>query len=165
MLSIVLFIFLPFTGGFCIIASVQIKTFFYHCPWPPARDLSSRVSSLVFSRGHLTLDLAMSVGQSDRPSDRLSLCQSVTFFNCERSLHYCPCPSICKCLTVYRAFIQEDDTADFLDYDHLANKSPRHTDQESLLYIRAKISIKLCARLSGHNMQRTARSSIINCSE
>ena len=41
----------------------------------------------IFSRGHATLRLAVSVGRSVRQS----VGPSVTFLNCDRFLHYCSC--------------------------------------------------------------------------
>ena len=40
----------------------------------------------IFSRGHATLHLAMSVGKLVR--------RSVTFLNSKRFLHYCSCPTV-----------------------------------------------------------------------
>ena len=45
---------------------------------------------IIFSRGHATLHLAVSVGRSVRPSVR----PSVTFLNSERFSHYCSCPTV-----------------------------------------------------------------------
>ena len=58
---------------------------FHHCPCPPARDLGSRVSGLVFSRRHVTLHLALSIGRSVRPKYFSSI-----FFFCDLSnCDYC----------------------------------------------------------------------------
>ena len=51
--------------------------------------------SLVFSRGHATLHLTVSVGRSVR--------RSVTFLNCERILLYCSCPTVRDWIAVYSA--------------------------------------------------------------
>ena len=53
---------------------------------------------------HPTLHLAMLVGPSVRPSVCLpSVRRSVTFLNCERFLHHCPCPIVRNCPAVYPA--------------------------------------------------------------
>ena len=48
-------------------------------------------SSIIFSCGHVTLHLAMSVRKK------------VTFLNCKRFLHNCSCPSVCDWIAVYLA--------------------------------------------------------------
>ena len=48
---------------------------------------------------YATLHPALSVRPSVRPSVR----RSVTFLNCERFLHYSPCPPVRDCLAVYPA--------------------------------------------------------------
>ena len=55
----------------------------------------------LFCRGHATLHLAVSVGPSVRPS--------VTFLNCERLLHYCPCQTVRDCPAVYPTLILRKD--------------------------------------------------------
>ena len=50
---------------------------------------------LIFSRGHATLELAVSVG--------LSVGWSVTFLICERFRHCCPCPTKHECIFCYTA--------------------------------------------------------------
>ena len=59
------------------------------------RTVFARVSDLVFSRGHATLHLAVSVRPSVRPS--------VTFLNCDRFSHYCSCPTVRDWIAVYPA--------------------------------------------------------------
>ena len=49
---------------------------------------------MLFSRGHATLHLAVSVGRSVGP---------VTFLNSERFLHYCSCPTVRNWIAVYPA--------------------------------------------------------------
>ena len=56
-------------------------------------------NSCIFSRGHATLHLAVSVGRLVRPSVR----PSVTFLNSERFLHYCSCPTVRDWIAVYPA--------------------------------------------------------------
>ena len=51
----------------------------------------------VFSHGHATVHLAVSFSSS--------ISQSELFLNCERFLHYCPCPTIRDCLAVYPALL------------------------------------------------------------
>ena len=53
----------------------------------------------IFSRGHATLHLAMSVGTLVGPSVR----RSVTFLNSERFSHYCSCPTVRDWIAVYPA--------------------------------------------------------------
>ena len=53
----------------------------------------------VFSRGHATLHLAVSVGMSVGPS----VGRSVTFLNSERFSHYCSCPTVRDSIAVYPA--------------------------------------------------------------
>ena len=50
-------------------------------------------SHSVFSRGHATLHLAVSVGTK------------VTYLNYKRFLHYCPCQTVRDCLAVYTALL------------------------------------------------------------
>ena len=57
----------------------------------------------LFSRGHATLHLAVSVGRSVGPSVRLSVRPSVTFLNYERFSHYCSCPTVRDWIAVYPA--------------------------------------------------------------
>ena len=49
----------------------------------------------IFSRGHATLHLAVSVGRSVSPS--------VTFLNSERFSHYCSCPTVREWIAMYPA--------------------------------------------------------------
>ena len=55
--------------------------------------------SMVFSRGHATLHLAVSVGMLVGPSVR----RSVTFLNSGWFLHYCSCPTVRDWIAVYPA--------------------------------------------------------------
>ena len=59
----------------------------------------SKVKLYLFSRGHATLHLAVSVGRSVRPS--------VTFLNSE---HYCPCPTVRDWIAVYPALLSYQST-------------------------------------------------------
>ena len=61
-------------------------------------------ASLVFSRGHATLHLAVSVGRSVGRS----VGPSVTFLNSERFLHYCSCPTVRDWIAVYPALFKSE---------------------------------------------------------
>ena len=71
----------------------------HYCPCPTVRDADAVFPAFIFSRGHATLHLAVSVGPSVRPSVR----PSVTFLNCDRFSHYCSCPTVRDWITVYPA--------------------------------------------------------------
>ena len=58
-------------------------------------NLSLALGEDIFSYGHATLHLAVSVRPSVRPS--------VTFLNCERFSHYRSCPTVRDWIAVYPA--------------------------------------------------------------
>ena len=55
----------------------------------------------LFSRGHATLHLAVSIRPSVGP---------VTFLNCERFSHYCSCPSVRDWIAVYPTLFSFHET-------------------------------------------------------
>ena len=59
------------------------------------RIFSDHVFFKLFSRGHATLHLAVSVGRS--------VSRYVTFLNSERFSHYCSCPTVRDWIAVYPA--------------------------------------------------------------
>ena len=71
---------------------------FYECVTDQSTDQSTVlhcIRSVLFSRGHATLHLAVSVGPSVRPL--------VTFLNFDRSSHHCYCPTVRDWIAVYPA--------------------------------------------------------------
>ena len=64
-------------------------------------DLNSSLS--LFSGGHATLHLAVSVGMSVGRPVGPSVGRSVTFLNSKRFLHYCSCPTVRDWTAVYPA--------------------------------------------------------------
>ena len=61
------------------------------------------VTLFLFSRGHATLHLAVSVGRLVCRSVGPSVRPSVTLLNSERFSHYCSCPTVRDWIAVYPA--------------------------------------------------------------
>ena len=85
------------------------KRFFVVGPFP---SISFGIAvQCIFSRGHATLHLAVSVGRS--------VPLLVTFLNCERFSHYCSCPTICDWIAVYPALSKSGTSNSIKDFFRL----------------------------------------------
>ena len=72
-------------------------------------NLINMLNQPLFSRGHATLHLAVSVGRS--------VGRSVTFLNSEPFLRYCSCPTVRDWIAVYPALLSSIDN-DYVSMTH-----------------------------------------------
>ena len=80
----------------------------YMRPCVTVARLLLRNSTLIFSRGHATLHLSVSVGRSVGRSVRPSVRPCVKFLNSERFSHYGSCATVRDWIAVYPALFHRD---------------------------------------------------------